>query len=58
MAGICFAPHNYLIYKALLAKADSYPPEKPYQAAAYRKAAIGITKYKYIVFIIYNKHVQ
>lgn len=38
----CVVPQNQPIYQALIDKAASYPPDKPYQAMAYRKAAESI----------------
>jgi hypothetical protein len=38
-------PENKPIYKALMDKAASYPPDKPYQAKAYRTAAESIRNY-------------
>jgi hypothetical protein len=39
MSTTCVIPENQPIYQALLAKADSYPPEDKYKAAAYRTVA-------------------
>lgn len=38
----CVVSNNQPLYQALIDKATSYPPDKPYQAMAYRKAAESI----------------
>jgi DNA polymerase/3'-5' exonuclease PolX len=43
----CKVPANQFIYEALLNKADSYLPDQPYKAAAYKKAAQTITELIY-----------
>jgi hypothetical protein len=42
----CYVPQNQPLYQALLEKAASYPPEKPYQAKAYTDAAHQISLMK------------
>lgn len=42
----CVNPANQPIYQALLDKAASYPPDKVYQALAYKKAAQGVLNYR------------
>ena len=42
---LCKVPENHPIYQALLEKAASYPPDKPYKAKAYKKAAEGVLNF-------------
>ena len=48
----CAVAANKPIYQALLDKAASYPPDKSYQAKAYRKAAESIAAYNLNLFEI------
>ena len=47
-------PDNTDIYYALLGKASSYSPDKPYQIAAYKRAAATILTYPYSIEDEYN----
>ncbi len=42
---LCYVPQNQFIYQALIDKAASYPPDKFYQANAYKNAAESILTY-------------
>jgi hypothetical protein len=46
----CVNPINQPIYQALLDKAASYPPDKVFQATAYKKAAEGVASWKYSLY--------
>jgi hypothetical protein len=46
----CVIPNNQPIYNALLDKAASYPSDKAFQIAAYKKAAEGVRTWKYNLY--------
>lgn len=52
----CAFPQNQSIYQALLDKAATYPPDKPYQANAYRKAAVTILSYQRNIYNEFAKY--
>ncbi len=51
----CKVPANQPIYEALLAKAASYPAEKPYQAKAYKKIAESVLNHTWDINEIAKK---
>ncbi len=46
----CIESINQPIYQALLEKAASYPADKPFQAAAYKKAAEAVRTWNYDLY--------
>ncbi len=54
----CVVPTNLPIYNALLAKAASYPADKPYQAKAYKNAAAGIAATKIDIYSVVKNHIN
>jgi hypothetical protein len=53
---LCSVAANQPIYQALLDKAASYPADKPYQAAAYKKAAQIVATYPSNIYSEFAKY--
>lgn len=52
----CAVAQNQPIYEALIAKAASYPTDKPYNAQAYKKAAESLLTYRHNLYdVIANR---